>query len=183
MDAVAVARPYAAAVFQHARTKQTVDSWQRVLLQMGQAITAVRSLVADGVLVSGAQASDIALAAAEAGGGVDGEHERFLQLLLENDRVFVLPEIASRFDVLRMEAAGIVAVRVESAMPIKDKKGFNQHLEKRLGKTVEAMYEENSELLGGVRVYVDDDVIDASIRGRLDKLAATLTSGAAKSSL
>lgn len=179
MDAAAIARPYAAAAFQHARAQDAIDDWQRALGQMAQAIGAVEEIAAAGALVSGEQAAEIALAAAAAGGGADEPQKRFVALLAENDRVFALPAIAARFDALRMEDANIVAAAVESALPIDDKAGFAAHLEKRLGKKVQATYRENPDLLGGARVYVNDDVIDASIRGRLERLAATLSGNAA----
>ncbi len=181
MDAVAIARPYAAAAFAYAQEKNAIENWQQAIANMAQAVAAVRQLVAEGALITETQAAEIAQSAAESGGGASDEQKRFISLLLENGRVFALPEIAERFNVLGMEHAGVIPVRVESAMPIKDKAGFDQHLAQRFDKKVQTTYEENSELLGGVRVYVNDDVIDASIRGRLDRLTRVLTTGKTQS--
>lgn len=174
MDAAAIARPYAAAAFSYAREQGTVDAWHQALVAMAQAVTALGELAAGGALVSGAQATEVALAAADACGGADASLQRFVDLLQENDRVFALPAIAARFAQLHRDEAGIVAVRVESALPLEDTAAFDQLLQQRLGKQVQTTYVENAELLGGVRVYVADDVIDASIRGRLERLAAAL---------
>ena len=180
MDAAAIARPYAAAAFAYASEQKAVDAWRQALSAMAQALDAVEKVAAAGALVTGAQAAEIALAAADAAGGADPSLHRFLQLLEENDRVFSLPQIFTRFEELRMEAEGVVAVRVESAMPIDDTAAFDKHLEERFGRKVQSTYAENPELLGGVRVYVADDVIDVSIRGRLERLAGALAAGAVK---
>ena len=179
MDATAVARPYAAAAFAHAQQNDAIVLWQQALACLAQAAQALNQAVAGGSLISSAEAAAVVLEVAEAAGGLTEEQKRFVGLLAENDRIFALPSVSSRFDELRREAAGVVLVRVESALPIDDREGFNRYLETRLGKKSEVTYEENSELLGGVRIYVNDDVIDASIRGRLERLAATLTAGAA----
>lgn len=177
-----VSRPYAAAAFRYAQETGTIDSWQTALTAMADATRAVQQILESGVFVSEAQAVDIATEAAQLCGGLDEAQQRFVALLAENDRVFVLPAIAARFEALRLEAAGIVRVRIESALPMSDTAGFDDYLEKRLGRKVQSLYEENSALIGGVRVYVNDDVIDASIRGRLDRMAETLTKQAAASS-
>lgn len=180
MDAAAIARPYAAATFAYAQENKAVSAWQQSLSAMAQSLSAVEEVVAGGALVTSEQAADIAIAAADAAGGADPAQQRFLQLLAENDRVFSLPAIFARFEHLRMEAEGVVAVHVESAMPMENTGDFDKHLKQRLGKEVQSSYAENPELLGGVRVYVADDVIDASIRGRLERLAETLAAGAVK---
>lgn len=182
MDAVAVARPYAAAAFAHARADGGVERWLGVLTAMAAAMAALAVRAAGGALVSAAQAAAVALAAADAVGGADAAVHRFVMVMAENDRMLAMPAVLARFDAMRREEAGIVAVRVVSALPIADREGFDRFLAARVGKTVESTYEEDAELLGGVRVYVGDYVIDASIRGRMDRLAETLTRGASAAS-
>lgn len=169
---VAVARPYAAAVFAHARADDSVAAWGTMLATMAQVAAALVEHTRGSYLVSAQETTDIILEAL--GDDIGQAPKNFLAALADNDRLTALPAIAERFDELRREDAGIVQVRVESAQAFADKKAkesFNEFLAAWQGKTVQVDYEENPALIGGVRVYVRDNVLDASIRGRLDKLA------------
>lgn len=169
MDAAAVARPYAAAVFALAREGKTLDLWQKALWRFAESLKNMETAAA-GRLLDATLRAEIVLRGADN----DDLQKRFIALLAKNGRLEVLPHIAERFDLLRLEDAGIVRAKVESAVAIDNKKEFDRLLEKRFGKQVESTYEVVPELLGGVRVYMRDDVLDASLLGRKDKLKAAL---------
>lgn len=169
----AVARPYAAAAFAVAREQENIDGWRETLAAMAQAAAAVSQLTQDGgLLLSSARAAE---AVAEAvAGSVSDSQKRFLAVLAENDRVPALPKISELFDALHRDHLGVVRVRVETAHDIDERNAFDRLLSRRFGQAVEVDYLINAELLGGVCIYVNDDVLDASVRGRLHRLAASL---------
>ena len=62
-------------------------------------------------------------------------------------------------------------------MPINDAQvdGLRSALEKKYGRKVNAQVEVDPDLIGGARILVGDKVIDATVRGRLDAMAAALS--------
>jgi F-type H+-transporting ATPase subunit delta len=67
---------------------------------------------------------------------------------------------------------GIVKARVNSAIDLSPEQ---QHtckavLEKRLKSMVEVQFAVETGILGGLQIFIGNDVLDGSIRGRLDKL-------------
>ena len=174
MDIAAVARPYAAAAFAVAKQHDAIDGWQNVLTQLAQTMTALAKIMTGGKLLSSEQQAAILLEVV----ACDDEQKWFVGVLTENARLSALSAVAAKFDALRLKHANILRVRVESAIAIDDKNAqtaFDSFLTNRFSKTVESAYQENPSLIGGVRVYANDDVLDASIRGRLDRLAEQLT--------
>lgn len=179
--AAAIARPYAAAAYKHAQENGTVDSWQQVLTNMAAAAVQLRGASIRGKLINDEQTAEIMIVAASSAVKVDEQQKRFARLLAESGRVSVMEEIIQQFNARAREAAGILMARIETAMPMPaaERDSFNRHLEQRLGKKIAATYHENPDLLGGARVYIDDNVIDGSIRGRLQRLEAALKTGPA----
>ena len=169
----AVARPYAAAAFALAQEANAVENWQGALARAAQMARALRAVLASGKFVDEARQCEAILAAIPE---ASEAQQRFVRLLAENGRLPALPEIVKRFDVLRLASANILRVRVESAQPFtnKEKKAFDEFLSRRFGQTVESEYTLKKTLIGGVRVYARDDVLDASIRGRIERLRAAL---------
>ena len=169
----AVARPYAAAAFAHACDNDDIGGWSAALAMLAQAATALEDAVAGKQLLPAAEKRELILAVV--GDGINEEQKNFVAALTENGRLAALPLIAAHYEELFMQQANIVAVRVESAKPIEDKAAFDDFLKRwQNAAAVRSVYEENPDLIGGVRVYVRDNVLDASIYGRLQKLSAAL---------
>lgn len=179
-----IVRPYAAAAFSFAyaknaltRERDVLGEWSQSLALMASATTGVmqqtqgRGLVGD---------EELASAVAELSDEKDKARLNFLAILAENRRMRLLPEIAEMFEALRRESAGVVEVRVECAkMPDEQTKAqLEKIMAKWTGAKVRVSFAGNADLLGGVRAYARDDVLDASIRGRLNNMAVLL--GAAK---
>ena len=102
--------------------------------------------------------------------------KRFLAMLIENNRLMLLPEIAHQYEALKSKAEGVTDAVVETAFPLSDEQvaDLAAKLSKRYGKNVHLDVHVAPELIGGVRMLVGDDVIDASVRGKLNELAASL---------
>ncbi|MEW6695671.1 MAG: F0F1 ATP synthase subunit delta [Pseudomonadota bacterium] len=101
----------------------------------------------------------------------------FLRTVIDNDRVAALPEIARQFRERVNAQRGVADATVESAFPIDD--GQLQELqgvlEKRFGRQLRLQVQLRPELIGGVRVVVGDEVLDTSVKARLEQMRVALT--------
>jgi F-type H+-transporting ATPase subunit delta len=100
----------------------------------------------------------------------------FLRTVLENGRLAALPLMADQFQVLVQARQGVSEARIFSAFPISDAQVAEivVPLEKRFGRKLEAKVEVEPELIGGVRVVVGDEVLDTSIKARLERMKTAL---------
>ena len=102
---------------------------------------------------------------------------RFLAILARRDRLDLVPEIAEAFRRLLNEHRGIAVAQVTTAVPIdeRQKATIASRLGQRVGKTVTVETRVDPEILGGVIAQIGDNVIDGSVRGRLERLRRALT--------
>lgn len=101
----------------------------------------------------------------------------FLRTVIENARLSALPEIAQQFRDLVNAQQGSSDAVVYSAYDI-DAAGLADLagvLEKRFGRKLNLKVELQPELIGGVRVVVGDEVMDTSIKARLEQMRVALT--------
>lgn len=103
--------------------------------------------------------------------------QRFLQVLLERDRLAYFPEIAAAFRSVTDEAAGVVKVQVVTARPVSpdERCAIEKNISRQLtagGVNTAAVFSwsEDSSLIGGMIVRYSGQVLDGSIRGRLEKI-------------
>ena len=104
---------------------------------------------------------------------------RLVALLAERRRLDLVPEIALEYDELLKRDRGIVTAIVTSAVPLTTDE--TSALEKRLramtGATVELEARIDEGLIGGLTVRIGDRLLDASVRGRLERLRDQLIAG------
>src|SRR6266705_2946814 len=88
------------------------------------------------------------------------------------------PEISAQFLELKNAHEGVVEAEVRTAFRLDNAQlsGLVADLERRFKRRVQPHVTLDKELIGGVRVTVGDEVIDASVRGRLEDMAAALKS-------
>ena len=104
------------------------------------------------------------------------ELRNFLTLLYLNNRFNILNEIFDLFEKLLSDFKCIAKATIESAFAMKseDKEQIEALLSKRFSRKITAVVEVNPELIGGIKIMIDDIVIDASIKGSLDKMTTQL---------
>lgn len=171
-----LARPYARAVFEMAREKGRLEPWSEQLAFLASVVQdpEVRALL-DSPRMTREQQAELIAHIGE--GRLDGEGNNLVRLLAENDRLVALPEIAALYEHHRSASEGCVEAEVITAFELDDKQQneLAQALQRRLGNEVRLTCQTDDTLLGGVLVRVGDMVIDGSIRGRLQRMAATLS--------
>jgi len=103
--------------------------------------------------------------------------KNFLQLVIENGRLSALPEIATQFRALKNAVGGSSDATVFSAfaMDAAALAGVASALEKRFGRKLNLTVALEPELIGGIRVVVGDEVLDTSIKARLEHMKLALT--------
>lgn len=172
---VTLARPYAEAVFRIAREANQLDAWYQALESMAAvASDADMQALLDNPNIANAMLTKVFVEAT--GDGLSAEQKNFVQLLAENDRISVLPELRDLFADLKNGAQGVKQAEIESAFPI-DATALSilvADLERRFACKIEATVAVEPELIGGVRIAVGDEVIDASVRGKLAQMATAL---------
>ncbi|UUZ65277.1 F0F1 ATP synthase subunit delta [Polaromonas sp. P1-6] len=104
--------------------------------------------------------------------------KNFLRTVIENGRLSVLPEIASQFRVLKNAVGGSADATVFSAFPVEGAAlaDVAAMLEKRFGRKLNVKVVLDPALIGGIRVVVGDEVLDTSVKARLEQMKVALIS-------
>jgi F-type H+-transporting ATPase subunit delta len=99
-----------------------------------------------------------------------------LELLLERDRVGIVPQIASAFGDLVDRREGVVKARITTPVTLDDgeRSALLGRLEEASGKKIRATFLVDASLIGGAKVQVGDRLIDSSLRVQLEHLARQL---------
>lgn len=170
-----IARPYAEAVYQVARQHDTA--------QWGAQIAALAEVVlnpdvaqfADNPKVTADQVYALVVDASQA--VLDPGVQNFLRALIENGRLSVLPVVSEQFQALANAAGGVADAVIFSAFPIDEPQLVEvvAVLEKRFGRKLVASVTLEPSLIGGIRVVVGDEVMDTSVKARLDRMKVALS--------
>ncbi len=175
-EAATIARPYARAAFDAAGQHGGIaagglKTWGDFL---ARASAAVRDQRVAGLLDNPrVRAPELVTFLLEVCSMTGSEPARnFVQLLAENRRLHLLPEIATQFDTLRADFENTLDVTVTSAMPLTPEQSekLSASLAKRLKRSVKLHAQVDASLIGGAIVRAGDFVMDGSLRGRVERL-------------
>jgi F-type H+-transporting ATPase subunit delta len=171
-EQLTVARPYAEAVFSLAREQNALPVWSEMLRTSSAVINDEKVRAAlDNPRLSAAAKESLFLSIVGDKFNVDGKN--FMRVLIEAERIGLLPEIRQLFEALKDAAEGVARAQITSAFPIDETQlmGLKSALERRFGKKIEATVSVDPELIGGARIAVGDTVIEASVQGELQAMA------------
>jgi F-type H+-transporting ATPase subunit delta len=103
--------------------------------------------------------------------------QNFLRMAIENGRISALPEVAAQFRAMKNSQSGASDAVVYSAFPIPASQlgDVAQTLERRFGRKLNVTVQEDPSLIGGIRVVVGDEVLDTSVKARLEQMKVALT--------
>lgn len=171
---VTIARPYADAAFELARGANALGPWSEALDRLAAiaAEPSMRACISDPNL-SGKQLVELVT---DVAGTLSAEQQNFVHVLVDNERLQVLPEIRDLFVARKNEHEGVLEALIASAFPLDDATlaSLKADLEARFKARLNIEVQVDPELIGGVRIAVGDEVIDASVRGKLANMAAAL---------
>jgi F-type H+-transporting ATPase subunit delta len=172
-----IARPYAEAAFEVAAAASALPRWSEVLAGMAAvAANPDLQIVLEDPRLTQAQRIDLFVSCLKT--PPEGAERNFVTVLAEHGRLAVLPEVAAQFEALRAEREGVADADIESAFALPDAElaKLVATLERRFKRRIRPNVRIDAGLIGGVRVAVGDEVIDASVRGRLDAMRTALQS-------
>jgi len=175
---VTLARPYAEAAFQLAKGDNALPAWSGVLSRLAAAAAspALEECIGNPRFTP-AQLAQLCLDVAGSGNAaLNADQQNFVRVLVDNDRLAVLPEIAELFDALKDAHEGVKEAEISSAFALDDAalQALVADLERKFGCKIQATVKVDAELIGGVKIAVGDEVIDASVRGKLAAMATAL---------
>ncbi len=174
-ESVTIARPYAQALFRLAKEGKSLPAWSDRLQRLAALVRdpEMGKVIANPKF-SARQVADLFVSLT--GEADNRELVSFISLLAENERFDVLAEIEENFEQLRSADEGVRDALITSAFPIDvpQLSPLMQQLEAHFGCRLQPRVEIDSALIGGVRVTVGDQILDASVRGKLDAMATAL---------
>jgi F-type H+-transporting ATPase subunit delta len=170
-----IARPYAEAAFEIARDGQVLPAWSDMLRFAATIVSDPRVAEAlDNPRLDAAAKESLLLSIG--GDRFSGEARNFIRVLVEAERIALLPQIAAMFDTLKNQAEATARATIESAFELTGAQvaELRSALEKRFGKKIETTVTVNRDLIGGARVTVGDAVLDGSVQAKLAAMRAQL---------
>lgn len=173
------ARRYAKALLQIGDKQGNVPQLQQELDTVAAAVAAhadLARLVASPLVLPTRKAAVFEAILADA--KVSPTLRQFFRVVAEAGRLNLLADLRRTFADLVDERAGIVEAKVASAQPLSEaqSKALVASLAARTGKTIRLSWQQDSALLGGLKVQVGSTVLDASLQGQLRQLKAQLLS-------
>ena len=170
-----IARPYAEALFKASASDLAGTA---VWLDEIAAVASNAQLLqfADDPKTSVTQVFDVVAGVTKA--TLTDAAKNFLRTVIDNGRLSVLPEIASQFRVLKNARSGTSDAIVYSAFALEGSAlaDLAATLEKRFDRKLNLKVELEPALIGGVRVVVGDEVLDTSVKARLEQMKVALIS-------
>ena len=170
-----LARPYAEAAFRLAQGENDLAGWSSRIATLAAIVSDARvsALIADPAVSAERVA---ALIVEVAGGGLGERGANFVKVLAENDRLAVLPEIAAQYEALKANAEGTLEATITSAQELSQAQidDLVAGLKAKFNRAVNVHTAVDPELIGGAVIAIGDQVMDGSVKGRLQKMAFAL---------
>ncbi len=164
-------RMYARALYEAALGEERVEPVQRDLDAFAEAVEASPELTA---FLANPQVDPAAKSGVlgELSEGADDLVRNFLRLVADKGRSAQLPEIRNEFQALVDRAQGRIAVELTTAFELSDEEAASilKQIEQASGRAVEATRKVEPELIGGMILQAGSLRVDASVRGRLERL-------------
>ena len=112
----------------------------------------------------------------EAFGGIDEYVKSFLKIMTERGYAFFIVECLEEYERLYFSNKNISVAKVLCASELSEaqKAALKTNLEKKTGKKIEFEFVLSPEIIGGIRILIDGELFDGSIKGRLDDLREKL---------
>ena len=176
-EELTIARPYAEAVFKLAKEKNALSSWSDMLNALTEAtsIEQIRTLISDPGIPAN-KLAEIILEVCE--NKLDSEGRNLVNLLVENNRLDVLPQLSTLYEQLKAQFEEILEAIIISAYAISDSQLeiLVSVLDNKFKCKIKAKVNIDPELIGGVKIVIGDEVIDSSVRGKLETMSVALKS-------
>lgn len=169
-----LARPYAEAIAALAKQDDSFDKWSEDLANL---VAIISDSDMKAIIYNPRIAKDtlkkLMLDVCET---VSDATKNLIKVLVDNQRLEVIPQIVEQYETLKSEYKGYAKVEIISAYEVspEQQQAVINSMSSRLGKAVTITVSHDASLMGGWLLRVGDEVTDLSVRGRLQKLSAEL---------
>ena len=174
----AAARRYAEAAFELASRDGSADAWAHDLDVLAEIVADERvRAVLGNPAIARQQRADVV--SGLLGDRISKPALNLTLLLTDRGRVELLPAIAREFRRLANRERGIVEAEVTTALPLTtdETEALRERIEAMAGAKIDLQTQIDESLIGGLTVKVSGRLLDASVRGRLERLRAQLVAG------
>ena len=170
-----LARPYAKAAFEVAKTDNELGLWAEAL-NLAAAVSEdskIKTLLGSPALTADQKCESLLEVL---GLGEHVKFSNFLHALAENKRLGLMAEIRSFYLAQKAQQEKTIDVSISTAFSLTDeyKAALVKALTKKLEREVKISTDVDKSLLGGALIRAGDTVIDGSVKGRLTKLAESM---------
>ena len=169
-----IARPYAEALF-----KASLSDLDAAALWVDELETIAKNpqllQFSDNPNVTATQVFDLVAGVAQS--PLPAMAQNFLRTVIDNARLSALPQIAAQFRAMKNAQSGSSDAVVYSAFDIDSTAlaDLAATLEQRFARKLNVSVQLQPELIGGIRVVVGDEVLDTSVKARLEQMKVALT--------
>jgi F-type H+-transporting ATPase subunit delta len=174
-EVATLARPYANAVFDLAKSSNSLDQWSRMLALLAAASSEpkMQRMVESPDLSAEVKAHRLVDVC---GAELNHRAGNLVGLLARNKRLGVIEEIREQFEARKAEEERVLDVEVVTAYELSAEQSdkLRHALASKFRREVNLTGRVDRAVIGGAVIRAGDTVIDASLRGRLDKLAESL---------
>ncbi|MEE9424234.1 MAG: F0F1 ATP synthase subunit delta [Methylococcales bacterium] len=172
---ITLARPYAKAIFNQAKTANNVQQWSQWLdyLELLTTDSEMHAFIRS-PKSSKRKVADLLVDIAD--DSIGEEAKNLIELLAMNKRLAIVPDIRALFEQYRADNEGSVNVQITVAYPLEDneRKTIISALQVALDKKIQIDTTVDPTIIGGIVVRAGDQTIDGSVLGNLKRLEKIL---------
>jgi len=174
-DAVTISRPYAEAAYKVASGANNLTKWSQRLSILSSVIVEadVKGIIASPKISPQKTLEFLNSFLSED----DPLFSNFIKIMIENKKVYYIDEVYRLYREMILNDQNITIAEVETAFPLNEdqRRMLQKNLERKYEKKIEIEEVVNESLLAGIKINVDNEVSDFSVRFKLSKMKEQIT--------
>ena len=174
-ETVTISRPYAEAAYKIASEANNLDGWSQNLSSLSNVIIDgnVKAIIASPKISSDKTLNFLnSFLTAK-----DPLFSNFINIMLDNKKIYYIDEVYRLFREMILDEENTTIVEVETAFPLTDEQKIKlgNMLEQKHIKKVEIKETVNQKLLAGIKISIDNEVTDFSVKHKLGLMKEQIT--------
>ena len=167
-DSITYSRPYAEAAYKIASESKSIPMWNDNLMTLSGIIVdmEVKAIIASPKIDSDQTLNFLVSFLPQK----DESFSNFLSIMIANKKVYFLDEVYKLFNDMVLEDKNTTIAEVETAFALSDiqKNDIVNSLTKKYDKKIQIHEVINERLLAGIKISVNNEVTDYSVRNKLN---------------
>lgn len=176
-EAITIARPYAEAIFKLAKKENKLSVWSEMLDVISVVLSDKQiNALLNNPRVPAQKLCEIIIELCSK--KLDIQAKNLIGVMVNNKRLQVLPQLKVLYEHLRTQYENVIEAKIISAFPLKpdQQEKLVTALRNKFQRKVNVTSVVDSDLIGGVKIEIGDQVIDSSVLGKLAAMTAALKS-------